>query len=1340
MKIWDLGFRALEDFKRSLAARSAKNRRRRRTHQRGLAFESLEPRYALSGVSGSVFSVVDGHSYALPGVLISIVGRDQQNNVIASASVRTGTGGTYSFEGLPAGTYAITETQPSQIADGNSVVGSLGGTAGTNTVTNISLGEGVNATGYNFREGGFAVVSVNLFLSSTPALGDHLANTSSSSTTPPAVAITTVPNPIISANSGNLSVSGTGKAGATVSVVVTDGTKTSAARTATVAANGTWTINGLNANQLANGNVQYKATITDSSGATATSTLNGTKNATDPLVDITSAPDPINLTNQQNVSVSGTAQVGSKVSVVITDGANTTTAVVVNTAANGTWSVSGIDARGLKDGSITYRVTMTDNAGQTFTDTLAGTKTTVLITLATNPVGEDDETNASAQGTGQVGATISVVVTNGTTTTVARTTTVLANGTWSVSGIDLSGLADGPITYIATATDGANNTDESRLTASKDSLAPAIDLTSVTTNIGLSNHRSTTASGTGEAGSTVSVVVSDGTTTTSPRTVTVAANGTWTVTGIDTSTLKDGTLTYTATATDAAGNTSADSLTSTKSTLQIGSVTDPITSATGTNATASGTGQVGATVSVVVTNGSVTSTARTTTVAANGTWSVSGINVNQLANGTVTYRVTITDNSGNSATVTKTATKNVTDPLVDITEASTPITLANQHSVSVSGKAQVGSTVKVEVTDGTTTTTAVTTVPAANGSWSVSGIDVSALKDGSITYRVTMTDVDDHTFTDTLATTKATITLTSVTNPIDEDDETNSSAQGTGQVGATISVVATDGATTTTARTTTVNANGSWSVSGIDVSGLADGPITFIATASDGLGNTDESQLIATKDSVDPFVDLTNVTSPIRLNNYFATTASGTGEVGTTISVVASDGTTTTAARTATVQANGTWTVSGINTTGLKDGTITYTATATDTGGNTAMDTLTSIKTTVVLDSATNPINIANHTSTTVSGTGQVGATISLVATDGTTTTAARTTTVAANGTWSITGFDTSTLKDGTITFTATANDGSGNTATSTRTSTKTTVLISSATNPINANNQNSTTVSGTGQVGATISVTATDGVTTTAALTATVAANGTWSVTGINVSGLNNGTITYTATADDGAGHTATATRTSTKSNAAATPFAEDDTYNLSLGATLTTTAANGVLSNDTGGATNAILISGPSHGSITLNANGTFSYTQTSYGFDQFVYQVTNSSGQTDQATVTIQIPGLPRLPDGAVITTLPSGLQYYDFTVGTGASPAATDTVTVDYAGYLPNGTNFQSNDNINFSLSGVIEGFSEGIQGMKVGGVRRLIIPPDLGYGPGGNPGAGIGGTDTIFFDVTLDAIV
>jgi hypothetical protein len=189
-----------------------------------------------------------------------------------------------------------------------------------------------------------------------------------------------------------------------------------------------------------------------------------------------------------------------------------------------------------------------------------------------------------------------------------------------------------------------------------------------------------------------------------------------------------------------------------------------------------------------------------------------------------------------------------------------------------------------------------------------------------------------------------------------------------------------------------------------------------------------------------------------------------------------------------------------------------------------------------------------------------------------------------------------------------------------------------------------------------------------------------------------------------------------------------------------LTATTANGVLANDDGSALNPTIVTPPSHGTVTLNADGTFSYTQTSYGFDQFVYEVSDANGQTDQATVTIQVPDLPLLPDGAVLTTESNGLQYYDFEVGTGASPVASDTVTVDYVGYLPNGNIFDSNDNINFALSNLIVGFTEGVLGMQVGGTRRIIIPADLGYGSGGNPGAGIGGTDTIIFDVTLDGIV
>jgi len=129
-------------------------------------------------------------------------------------------------------------------------------------------------------------------------------------------------------------------------------------------------------------------------------------------------------------------------------------------------------------------------------------------------------------------------------------------------------------------------------------------------------------------------------------------------------------------------------------------------------------------------------------------------------------------------------------------------------------------------------------------------------------------------------------------------------------------------------------------------------------------------------------------------------------------------------------------------------------------------------------------------------------------------------------------------------------------------------------------------------------------------------------------------------------------------------------------------------------------------------------------------------NSNG-SDDAEATEG--GVPPLPDGADLTTTGSGLQFFDFELGGGGIPEVTSTVRVAYTGYLEDGTIFDSNENATFNLSSLIEGFSEGVRTMNVGGRRRLLIPPDLGYGAGGNAGAGIGGEDTIIFDVELLAI-
>ena len=112
---------------------------------------------------------------------------------------------------------------------------------------------------------------------------------------------------------------------------------------------------------------------------------------------------------------------------------------------------------------------------------------------------------------------------------------------------------------------------------------------------------------------------------------------------------------------------------------------------------------------------------------------------------------------------------------------------------------------------------------------------------------------------------------------------------------------------------------------------------------------------------------------------------------------------------------------------------------------------------------------------------------------------------------------------------------------------------------------------------------------------------------------------------------------------------------------------------------------------------------------------------------------------------MNTTPSGLQYTDNVVGDGAEAKAGQHVTVHYTGWLYNdgeqGAKFDSsrdrNDPFDFPLgaSMVIKGWDEGVQGMKIGGQRTLIIPAELGYGARGAGGV-IPPNATLKFDVEL----
>jgi FKBP-type peptidyl-prolyl cis-trans isomerase FkpA len=105
--------------------------------------------------------------------------------------------------------------------------------------------------------------------------------------------------------------------------------------------------------------------------------------------------------------------------------------------------------------------------------------------------------------------------------------------------------------------------------------------------------------------------------------------------------------------------------------------------------------------------------------------------------------------------------------------------------------------------------------------------------------------------------------------------------------------------------------------------------------------------------------------------------------------------------------------------------------------------------------------------------------------------------------------------------------------------------------------------------------------------------------------------------------------------------------------------------------------------------------------------------------------------------------SGLQYQVIKEGTGAKPAATDQVSVHYTGTLIDGTKFDSsydrNEPAKFALNGVIPGWGEALQLMKVGSKYKLFIPSNLAYGDRGTPGP-IGPNAALIFDVELLEIV
>jgi hypothetical protein len=645
-----------------------------------------------------------------------------------------------------------------------------------------------------------------------------------------------------------------------------------------------------------------------------------------------------------------------------------------------------------------------------------------------------------------------------------------------------------------------------------------------------------TVTGTGHPGDTVKVTIGS-----TIATTTITSGGTWSVTVPRGNFPADGTYESVVVVTPPEGSPitldgpgfiidmTPPALSVTEGTQAAGHVENLAAHANGVQI--GGTGEPGAAIRV-----EIGSHVQTTTVAANGSWTVT-FSTTQLPGGeyTVPARITATDPLGNTTVVNDNVVIDTVPHPITI-GAVTGDNLVNAAEATggfaIVGTTTAGATVTVTVGGITRTATA-----GAGGAWSIS-FGPGELTPGEYDATITASTVDAAgNASSTTSTFRVdTVAMVTLNGPVAVDDVVNATEAaagvvltGTTQPGSTVQV-AWNGST----LPATVGANGQWTVT-FPGSSIPTGEYssTVTVTATDAAGNTASATRIVGIDTQNPLT----ITSPVAGNDLAnaAEVAAGfsiTGTAAPGASVVVTVGGQTYGA---TATASGTWSIAiapGALAPGEYDAPIT--ARSTDTAGNSATATHTMRVDTVMSATITGPVegdDIVNGVEAAdgvgLSGTAQPGSTVE-VTFAGTT----RTVTATAEGTW-YSAFPTQRIEGGEYptSVSITATDAAGNTATATRPvriDTTTSVTI----DPAQAGGDNivsgaergtGVALTGRAEAGASVAVTF-EGVTRTV----TAAGDGTWTAT-FSAAEVRTGTYTSTVTvrATDAAGNVATTSHT---------------------------------------------------------------------------------------------------------------------------------------------------------------------------------------------------------------------
>ena len=1015
--------------------------------------------------------------------------------------------------------------------------------------------------------------------------------------TAPSVTINTIAtDDILNATEAqsDLAISGTSTAAAGQTLTVSLNGKD---YTTTVSANGSWTLNVPAADLagLTDGSVTVTAAVSDKAGNPASVDHTLTVDVTVPAVTIhtVAGDDVINVAehNQaQIISGSATgAAAGDKVTVTI--GGQTYTTVL---DAAGNWSV-GVPASvisGLSDGSVTVTASVTDAAGNTGSGTHNVTVDTGLPSVSFNAISDDNVLNAVEKGQDLSVSGTSANLAEGTVVTVTLngknyTATTAADGTWSltVPAADLSGLGEASYTLSATATNGVGNSISTTANLLVDTALPTVTINTVAGD-NVINAAEVAAGQTitgkvanADIGNTVTVNIGGNT-----YTATVQSDLTWSVNVPESvlTALGNGDLTVSATVTNDHGNTGTGERDITIDASLPGLRVDTVAGDDVINSiehgqnlivTGSSDGLAAGTTLTVTVNGKTYAAS----VLADGTWSaaIPAADVGALAAGTVTVTVAGQSAAGNPVSISHDVTVVLAAVAISIDAIATDdvINAAEKGADLVLS----GSTSNVEENQTVTVTFGGKTYTAkvdTDGNWTatVPSSDLAGLKDGDASVQVSVTNVNGNSASAgreySVDATAPTVTIDTVAgdNVINGSEAAAGvaiSGTTTAEVGQTVTVNL--GGNSYTAQ---VQQGGVWSINvpAADLSTLADNGYTVQVSVSDAAGNPGSAGKAITLDTTPPTVSFNVVAGDDVINSVEhgqAQVVSGTAtgaSVGDNLVITIGSNQYTT-----TVDASGKWSVGvpASDISALTDGTVTLSATITDSAGNSSTQTHD-----VVVNTASVALTVNTLSGDDVINAAEAGASLvingsSAQFANGTQVTItlngkSYTATIQSDGSWTTTvpAADVGTLADGaSYQVSVSAQDSAGNSASATHTISVDTTAPVISVNTLSGDDvlnaaeaQQPLTVHGSSSAEAGQTVTVTLGGKT---YTALVANDGTWTldVPAADLANLSEGALTVTASVNDKAGNNGQTTHTLTVDTVAPavtiSTVADDDIVN---------------------------------------------------------------------------------------------------------------------------------------------------------------------------------------------------